>query len=187
MTAKEAIDAKCQEIRDELNRLQAVLRVSEAKHVGFKDALLIVDIYKVADFYLRKIDDKVSKEEEDTQETRHKIEEIKARLEAFEETKKLLNKDIDDDASNDLRAGSDLFKMREAIRKTSAPMTASALLLALGKEDTTEKRNSLRGSIGRYAKVNRIFVKTAPNTFGLVELGHKPENSTTEECSELPT
>ena len=81
------------------------------------------------------------------------------------------------------RPGSDLAKAREAILAAKQPLYIGPLLIAMGKEDTKAARANLVGSISDRCKNADTFVRTAPNTFGLLELGHRQmmKKPTTEE------
>ena len=52
-------------------------------------------------------------------------------------------------------------------------MHVSALIEELGKDLNRKSRASMTGSLGAYARRGEIFTRPAPNTFGLIELGHK--------------
>jgi hypothetical protein len=49
------------------------------------------------------------------------------------------------------------------------------LLLELGKKVTRSSQASLAGSLAAYVRREEIFTRPAPNTFGLIELGHDSE------------
>ena len=68
-----------------------------------------------------------------------------------------------------LRPNSALAKAREALVRAKQPLYIDDLLLAVGKEVTPENRVSLAGTLSSYVRGGKVFTKTAPNTFGLVE------------------
>jgi hypothetical protein len=70
------------------------------------------------------------------------------------------------------KAGSGVSQARDAILKAGRPVHISDLLAAMGKEETREGRASLTSSLAAYVRRGEIFTRPAPNTFGLVELGH---------------
>ena len=72
-----------------------------------------------------------------------------------------------------LRHGSSVAKARDAILRAGNPMHVSELLSALGKDVTKETRASLASSLAAYVRRDEIFTRPAPNTFGLIELGHR--------------
>lgn len=73
-----------------------------------------------------------------------------------------------------LRSGSAVAQARQVILKRGQPVHISALLEELGKDSSRESRASLASSLAAYVRRGEIFTRPAPNTFGLVELGHKP-------------
>ena len=77
-----------------------------------------------------------------------------------------------------LKEGSAVAMAREAILARGEPVRLDDLLLSIGKEATQANRSSLAGSLAAYVRRNEIFTRPAPNTFGLIELGH-------EEASEV--
>ena len=52
-------------------------------------------------------------------------------------------------------------------------MHINEILTKLGKSIDNQNRVSLVGTLGSYSRKGRIFIRTAPNTFGLLELGHR--------------
>ena len=74
-----------------------------------------------------------------------------------------------------LRPGSSVALVREVIIRARKPVHISDLLGALGKGVTKEGRASLASSLAAYVRRGEIFTRPAPNTFGLVELGHTPD------------
>ena len=79
-----------------------------------------------------------------------------------------------------LRTGSSVALAREAIIRAGKPLYISDLLSALGKGVTKEGRASLTSSLAAYVRRGEIFTRPAPNTFGLLELGHTPQPSSEE-------
>lgn len=72
-----------------------------------------------------------------------------------------------------LREGSSVAQARAAILRQGVPMHIDELLPMLGKECTRVSRASLTGSLAAYVRRHEIFTRTAPNTYGLLELGHE--------------
>jgi hypothetical protein len=172
MTARETINTKCGEIQAEIDRMDSDLRAFTARCLGFEEAITMLKDEDRSGFLRKKLEDKIRKEKMAIEGAKDMISDAYARLSAFEETQKMLSKEGEDQAP-ELRPGSELFKVREAIKKHGHPMNLSEMLKVLGKTETSETKNSLRGSIGRYARTDTIFTKISPNTFGLMELGHK--------------
>lgn len=76
-----------------------------------------------------------------------------------------------------VRQGSSVAQAREAILKAGRPVHISDLLSAAGKGVTKEARASLVSSLAAYVRRGEIFTRPAPNTFGLVELGHSSDET----------
>jgi hypothetical protein len=82
-------------------------------------------------------------------------------------------------ADSALRVGSSVAQAREAILRAGKPVHISDLLVALGKVVTKETRASLASSLAAFVRRREVFTRPAPNTFGLVELGHLSEDDPT--------
>jgi hypothetical protein len=82
-----------------------------------------------------------------------------------------------------LRPGSGVAQARSVILTKGEPVHINDILAGLGKEPTRENRASLTSSIAAYVRRGEVFTRSAPNTFGLMELGHE---TTPEEDEELP-
>lgn len=83
-----------------------------------------------------------------------------------------------------LQPGTELAKIRDLIKKTGKPMYIEDIMLALGLDPKDRnKRSSLGGSLNTYSKVNRVFKKTDPNTFSLIDMKteHNKEDSKNDE------
>ena len=80
-----------------------------------------------------------------------------------------------------LRSGSAVSQARDVILGSGKPVHVSELLTALGREDTRDVRASLTSQLAAYVRRGEVFTRPAPNTYGLVELGHEsaeePEQS----------
>jgi len=79
----------------------------------------------------------------------------------------------DDAAEAKLREGSATAQAREIILSHGKPVHIDDILNAMGKEVTRDTKASLAGSLAAYVRRDEIFTRPAPNTYGLVELGHK--------------
>ena len=80
-----------------------------------------------------------------------------------------------------LRSGSAVARARQAILDRARPVHISALLDALGREKSRESAASLASSLAAYVRRGEIFTRPAPNTFGLVELGHTSSAGTDDD------
>lgn len=76
---------------------------------------------------------------------------------------------IDEVPEKELRSGSDMYKLREILRRAGKPLHINELLDRLNSEPTKAKKQSLVGQLGVYVRGNNIFTRPIPNTFGLKE------------------
>ncbi len=96
-----------------------------------------------------------------------------AYIQALQDTLKALPRDIADVRPEKiLRAGGIMAKVRQTILSNGNPMPLDQILTTLGKDTDKKTRASVGGAIGNYARKGEVFVRTGPNTFGLIELGH---------------
>lgn len=125
----------------------------------------------------------INKKRQEVSELELQIREAKAYIQALEDSMKLLPRDgVAGGVDHKLRPGSSLAKARDAIKATGAAMPIADILKAIGKPQDKKHRVSLAGTLSGYARDGKVFTKTAPNTFGLLELGTIP----TDEADELP-
>ena len=124
-----------------------------------------------------KIEDKLRRKEAEIQGYEEKIKSARVYAQALRDVLRLLDDDgepapTDEAADTVLRAGSAVAQARDAILALGTPMHVDHLLVALGREATRENKASLIGSLSAYVRRGEIFTRPAPNTFGLLELGH---------------
>ena len=174
MEFKQALQEKCKRTEDRIGELKGIIRCCEARCRGFEETLQVLPTDGSVAPVRKRVEDKLKKERQMAAGAQEELLEVEALLSAYEEAVRLFEKD--EDAAPELRAGSELHRVRSYMLERRTPVGLGELLAHLGKADTAETRNSLRGSLSRYARTGSIFVKTAPNTFGLVELGHNPED-----------
>jgi len=124
----------------------------------------------------------VNKKEQEVTELELRIREAKAYIQALEDSMKLLPRDANAAVEHTLRPDSSLAKARDAIRAAGTPMPIADILKALGKPQDKKHRVSLAGTLSGYARNGKVFTKTAPNTFGLIEFGAVP----TDDGDNLP-
>jgi hypothetical protein len=99
------------------------------------------------------------------------IRETKAYIQGLQDSMKLLPRDGNGVAEYTLRDGSALAKTRDALKAAGVPLTIADILKAVGKPQDKKHRISLEGTLSGYAREGKVFTKTAPNTFGLIEFG----------------
>lgn len=124
----------------------------------------------------QKIEGSLRKKEQEIQGLEEKIKAAKVYVKALRDVLKLLDKGNEvETAESILRQGSAVAHARDVILEREIPVHIGDLLGAIGKPQTREARSSLGSSLAAYVRRGDIFVRTAPNTFGLIELGHDRE------------
>jgi hypothetical protein len=106
-------------------------------------------------------------------ELERQLEMSRVYLQAIQDSIKALPREVavhsnGEDTAVELRPGSALARVKEAIGRNGAPMHIVAILSAIGVENTKNTRVSLVGSLGSYVRKGSVFNRPAPNTFGLV-------------------
>jgi hypothetical protein len=177
-SVRKMLEEKCASGEVEVSSLKVRVAASAQESLGriraFEDTVRMLGDNPENAHLRKKLEDKIRKEKQAADEERAALAEAMARLSGYREALKLLEKDAEESSEPELRPGSELYRIREAMRLMGQPLTLAQMLETLGEQDNAGKRNSVRGSVGRYAREGKIFVQTAPNTFGLLELGHKP-------------
>jgi len=98
------------------------------------------------------------------------IRDAKVYIQAIQDSLRLLPKEPNGSpVARELRPGTALAKVQEFLRVVNCPQHIDQILSALDKPKTKPNRVSLIGSLSGYVRDGRIFTKTAPNTFGLLE------------------
>lgn len=165
MEAKEQLEAMKVAAEKTVAKLEADLRTSKARLATFTEAATVSKAAPLA--VLRKLQEKCRREEEEIGQIETQIVNGQARVSALEEAIKLFPKD---GGGAELRDGSQMAGVRDALRAHGKPMSLTEILKAIGSEGDDNKRNSLRGSLASYARDGRVFTKeAAPETFGLIE------------------
>ncbi|MEO7864152.1 MAG: hypothetical protein ABIU05_27700 [Nitrospirales bacterium] len=127
-----------------------------------------------------KLEDRMKRKEQEIQEYDAKSREARAYIQALQEAVKLLPREEarSSNAEAILRPGGSAHKAFKALRGAGRPMHITELLKAIGSTNTPKNRISVGGTLARYARNNQIFLRTAPNTFSLVDGGGEdpPEN-----------
>lgn len=126
-----------------------------------------------------KIEDRIKKKEQEIQDYEMKISEAKSYIEALMDTIKLLPKsEIAEAPESKIRPGSTIAKTLALLRKAGKSMHINEILEGMGKSTSKKERVALSGSLGWYVRRHEIFMRTAPNTFGLIgmrtEITEKP-------------
>ena len=113
------------------------------------------------------------------EEKRHEVESYKSMireaeiyLKALEDTLLLLPRvEADSETAPDIRLqeGSYAQQIYELLKKENTPLHIKQILAKLQIPFSSKTRASVVGSLGPYIRSGRIFTKTAPNTFWLIE------------------
>lgn len=124
----------------------------------------------------KRIEDKISKKEQEIQELEMKIREARAYVQALHDIAKMLPKvgDAtmeDEESESSIREGSNVDDARKAISAAGKPLHVVEILKATGKEDNRKNRTGMSGSLAAYVRRNEIFTRPRPNTYGLISMG----------------
>lgn len=130
----------------------------------------------------KKIEDRLRKKEAEIASLEEQVKAAKVYIQALQDVLKMLPKAPD--VTSSLRPGSTIALARNIILRQQAPIHITALLEALGKQDTRENKSSLTSSLAAYVRRGEIFSRPAPNTFGLIELGHDTQDEGSDEPPE---
>ncbi len=119
------------------------------------------------------IDGKIKRKEAEIATLEKKLEVARVYLHALRDIRVAMASEIaDEDSDPALRKGSAVARAREAILKEGVPVHMDLLLERLGRPITRDTKASLTSSLSAYVRRGEIFSRPAPNTFGLIELGH---------------
>jgi hypothetical protein len=129
-----------------------------------------------------KIEDKIKNKEQEIVEYERKISETKSYIEALRDTIKLFPRStINESAESKIRPGSAIAKTLAFLKKTGKPMHLNDILEGIGKVTTKKERVTLSGSLGWYVRRHEVFVRTGPNTFGLIGMESETEEKPPED------
>jgi hypothetical protein len=129
-----------------------------------------------------KFEDRIKKKEQEIAEYEQKIMECRAYIQALQDSMRILPRgETNGSEPIRLKHGSLTYKTYELLKKTRRPMHIKEIIEGIGLEFNRKTRSSLRGSLGPYTKVERIFRLVAPGTFGLVEIDYDREETEAEE------
>ncbi len=123
----------------------------------------------------KKIEDKLRRKEQEIATFEDKIKDAKVYVKALRDVLKMLaTAEVSaEEEQPQLKSGSAVAQARDAIMQNGRPLHIDDILSALGKENTRESKSSLTSSLAAYVRREEMFTRPAPNTFGLVELGHE--------------
>jgi hypothetical protein len=122
------------------------------------------------------IRDRIRKKEVEIQTLEERLRAAKIYVQALQDVLSAIEREAEPPSADALlRSGSSVALARESILRAGKPLHVSDLLAALGKGVTKETRASLVSSLSAYVRKREVFTRPAPNTFGLLELGHPSE------------
>lgn len=129
----------------------------------------------------QKIEETLVKKEIEIQSLEGKLRAAKVYVKALRDILKMLDQDGNPEPETTLRAGSTVARARDVIMSRGRPVHIDDLLQALGRDNTREAKASLGSSLAAYVRREEIFTRPAPNTFGLIELGHLTRSKSVQE------
>ncbi len=178
MEAKERLTRMMDSESAALAKLEAELRTMKARLGAFQDSLTALAPSGedgAAVTVSRRLQDKLKKEQSGVEELEARIVDARGRVSAFDEALRLFPREGEE---VELRAGSQLADVRRILSQHGKPMSLADILATLGKNvEDVKARNSLRGSLGKYAQDGRVFTKEeGPDTFGLIEFHSEAAN-----------
>jgi hypothetical protein len=119
------------------------------------------------------IQDKLKKKEAEISGLEEKIKAARVYISALHDILKMLDKeDVGTTSDATLRPGSAVAQARDVILTKGVPVHIDEILDLTGKGSSREAKASLTSSLAAYVRRGDIFTRPAPNTFGLLELGH---------------
>lgn len=141
----------------------------------------------------RKIEERLRRKEAEMQALEAQLREGRAYVQALQDVLKMFPKEVGQEhfsshtATATLRSGSGVALARDAILAEGKPLHISVLLQKVGKDNSKKARISLASSLATYVRKTEIFTRPAPNTFGLIELGHTGESASAEPPADFGT
>jgi len=131
------------------------------------------------------IKDKIKRKEAEVASLERKLDAAKVYLQALNDILKAVDKATGEEPVSEtmLRKGSSVSQARDVILEFGKPIHIDDLLNRLGRNVTRENKASLTSSLAAYVRRDEIFTRPAPNTFGLIELGHTEAEEEPEDSS----
>jgi len=115
----------------------------------------------------------IEKKQDEIRDLEIKVREAQAYLQALQDSCRLLPKEeiktLGSKESPTLRDGTNLARAREILLEAKRPLHINDILVKMGKPIDQATRVSLVGTLGSYSRKGKIFTRTGPNIFGLIE------------------
>ena len=131
------------------------------------------------------IEARYNKKQAEVYALEEKVRAAKAYLSALTDILRMADQAEGTPSETKLRAGSAVAQAHDIIMFRRSPVHIDELLRAMGKEVTRDSKASLAGSLAAYVRRDDIFSRPAPNTYGLIELGHTTIEDE-DEASDVP-
>jgi hypothetical protein len=122
------------------------------------------------------LEKKIENKRQEIADLEGKLREASAFLQGLQEALRMLPKEGNGEEKPPdqvLRAGSNMAKARDYLRKMGKPMHVAEILKGIGTEVDKKNKVSLSGSLGTYARRRIIFTSQGANVFGLIEFENK--------------
>ena len=114
------------------------------------------------------IEERIRKKVAEVQQLEDKLRNARIYVQALSDVMRALSADTQ--SETEPKPGSMIAQTKDAILAAGRPVHVNDLLVAIGRSE--DSKNSLTGSLAAYVRRGEIFTRPAPNTYGLVELGH---------------
>ena len=114
----------------------------------------------------------IDKKQEEILDLEIRIREAQAYVQALQDSIRLIPKDdakISASRESTLRDGTNLANTRQILLEARKPLHINEILAKIGKPIDQASRVSLVGTLGSYSRKGKIFTRTGPNIFGLIE------------------
>ncbi|MBI5128580.1 MAG: hypothetical protein HZA66_04000 [Rhodopseudomonas palustris] len=123
--------------------------------------------------------ERLRKKEQEIQSLEERLRSAKVYVQALQDVLKATEKSPPSHTVTEatLKPGSAVARVRDQILAAKIPIHINMLIEGLGRDVTKASRASLVSSLAAYVRKGEIFTRPAPNTFGLLELGHTEENT----------
>ncbi|MGA9452944.1 MAG: hypothetical protein WBW41_16565 [Verrucomicrobiia bacterium] len=119
--------------------------------------------------YRKELEKKIERKLSEISDWEHSIDEARAFVEGLREALKMCPPDDGQPMPDTLRAGSDMDKVRTILKMANQPLHIDTIVSLMDKSYSDTMKVGLAGSLNSYAKKRKVFTRTAPRTFGLIE------------------
>jgi len=124
----------------------------------------------------KKVEDKLARKQREIVNLEQKIKDAKVYVRALKDVLRLMDGDSTSSSNESkLKEGSSAARAQQIILNIGRPLHIDDILVAMGKDITRGTKSSVTSALAAYARKGEIFIRTAANTFGLLELGHREE------------